>query len=126
MVTLVGDTSGVLAGMPSDHTKELRLGPCYSEMTDSLSLNREVGRGVLCHDISSPAAILLGDLIRLIQQLHIRELIAGDANKFKGPVALLLLIYSALERDHPVPLSFFKKSSTLWSTGLMPWRCQRA
>ena len=53
-------------------------------MADSLSLNREVVRGVLCHDISSPAASLLGELIRLTQQLHIRELISRDVNKFKG------------------------------------------
>ncbi len=102
MVTLVGDTS-VLAGMSSDHTKELRLGPCYSEMADSLSLNREVVRGVLCHDISSPAASLLGELIRLTQQLHIRELIARDVNKFKGPGVLLLLNLFCFGEGPPSP-----------------------
>ena len=61
----------------------------YSGMADTLSLNREVVRGVLCRAILPPAASLLGELIRLTQQLNIREPIAGDVNEFNGPLGLV-------------------------------------
>ena len=91
---------------------ELRLGPCYPEMADSLSLNREVVRGVLCPDISSPAASLLvadslyldrkvirGILCRL---LHVASDIPRNGNSLRNRSSTVLCsMCSAAYLGHP-------------------------